>query len=149
MAEIAEQLVVHYQLNRDLLIAGVFLHDIGKINEISSDLEAGYTDEGNFIGHIVIGRDMIRSAAKKIKNFPEDIQIKLEHMILSHQGRYELQSPKKPKIREALLLHLIDNMDGKMNLFALALEESAEDGDWTDRHNYFRIPLYKGDNETK
>ncbi len=149
MAEIADQLAVHYQLDRDLLIAGVFLHDIGKIIEISSDLEAEYTDEGNFIGHIVIGRDIVRSAAKKITNFPEDVQIKLEHMILSHQGKYEWKSPKKPKIREALLLHLIDNMDAKMNLFALALEESAEDGDWTDRHNYFRIPLYKGDNETK
>jgi len=149
MAEIADQLVVHYQLNRDLLIAGVFLHNIGKIIEISSDLEAEYTDEGNFIGHIVIGRDMIRAAVKKITNFPEDIQLKLEHMILSHQGKYEWQSPKKPKIREALLLHLIDNMDAKMNLFVLALEESAEEGDWTDRHNYFRIPLYKGDNETK
>ena len=149
MAEIADQLAVHYQLDRDLLIAGVFLHDIGKIIEISSDLEAEYTDEGNFIGHIVISRDIVRSAAKKITNFPEDVQIKLEHMILSHQGKYEWQSPKKPKIREALLLHLIDNMDAKMNLFVLALEESAEDGDWTDRHNYFRIPLYKGDNETK
>ncbi len=149
MAEIANQLAVHYQLDCDLLIAGVFLHDIGKIIEISSDLEAEYTDEGNFIGHIVIGRDILRSAAKKITNFPEDIQIKLEHMILSHQGKYESQSLKKPIIREALLLHLIDNMDAKMNLFALALEESAEGGNWTDQHNYFRIPLYKGDNETK
>ena len=149
MAEIADQLAVHYQLDRDLLIAGVFLHDIGKIIEISSDLEAEYTDEGNFIGHIVIGRDIVRSAAKNITNFPEDVQIKLDHMILSHQGKYEWKSPKKPKIREALLLHLIDNMDAKMNLFGLALEESAEDGDWTDWHNYFRIPLYKGDNETK
>ena len=149
MAEIANQLAVHYQFDSDLLIAGVFLHDIGKIIEISSDLEAEYTDEGNFIGHIVIGRDILRSAAKKITNFPEDIQIKLEHMILSHQGKYESQSLKKPIIREALLLHLIDNMDAKMNLFALALEESAEGGDWTDQHNYFRIPLYKGDNETK
>ena len=149
MAEIANQLAVHYQLDCDLLIAGVFLHDIGKIIEISSDLEAEYTDEGNFIGLIVIGRDILRSAAKKITNFPEDIQIKLEHMILSHQGKYESQSLKKPIIREALLLHLIDNMDAKMNLFSLALEESAEGGDWTDQHNYFRIPLYKGDNETK
>jgi len=149
MAEIADQLAVHYQMDRDLLIAGVFLHNIGKIIEISSDLEAEYTDEGNFIGHIVIGRDMIRAAVKNITNFPDDIQLKLEHMILSHQGKYEWQSPKKPKIREALLLHLIDNMDAKMNLFVLALEESAEEGDWTDRHNYFRIPLYKGDNETK
>jgi len=80
MAEIADQLAVHYQLDRDLLIAGVFLHDIGKIIEISSDLEAEYTDEGNFIGHIVISRDIVRSAAKKITNFPEDVQIKLEHM---------------------------------------------------------------------
>ena len=98
MAEIADQLAVHYQLDRDLLFAGVFLHDIGKIIEISSNLEAEYTDEGNFIGHIVIGRDIVRSAAKKITNFPEDVQIKLEHMILSHQGEYEWQSPKKPKI---------------------------------------------------
>ena len=149
MAEIANQLAVHYQLDRDLLISGVFLHNIGKIIEISSDLEAKYTDEGNFIGHIVISRDIVRSAAKNITNFPKDVQIKLDHMILSHQGKYEWKSPKKPKIREALLLHLINNMDAKMNLFALALEESAEDGDWTDRHNYFRIPLYKGDNENK
>ena len=149
MAEIANQLAVHYQLDRDLLISGVFLHNIGKIIEISSDLEAEYTDEGNFIGHIVISRDIVRSAAKNITNFPKDVQIKLDHMILSHQGKYEWKSPKKPKIREALLLHLINNMDAKMNLFALALEESAEDGDWTDRHNYFRIPLYKGDNENK
>ena len=149
MAEIANQLAVHYQLDRDLLIAGVFLHKIGKIIEISSDLESKYTDEGNFIGHIVIGRDIVRSAAKNITNFPEDVQIKLDHMILSHQGKYEWKSPKKPKIREALLLHLIDNMDAKMNLFSLALEESAEDGDWTDWHNYFRIPLYKVDNEIK
>ena len=149
MAEIANQLAVHYQLDCDLLISGVFLDDIGKIIEISSDLEAEYTNEGNFIGHIVIGRDMIRAAVKKITNFPKDIQLKLEHMILSHQGKYEWQSPKKPKIREALLLHLIDNMDAKMNLFVMALEESAKKGDWTDRHNYFRIPLYKGDNENK
>ena len=59
------------------------------------------------------------------------------------------KAQKKPKIREALLLHLIENMDTKMNLFALALEESTEVGNWTDRRNYFRIPLYKGDNGTK
>ena len=97
MAEIANQLAVHYQLDRDLLIAGVFLHDIGKIIEISSDLEAEYTDEGNFIGHIVIGRDIVRSTAKNITKFPEDVQIKLEHMILSHQGKYEWKSPKNLK----------------------------------------------------
>ena len=69
MAEIANQLAVHYQLDRDLLIAGVFLHKIGKIIEISSDLESKYTDEGNFIGHIVIGRYIVRSAAKKYHKF--------------------------------------------------------------------------------
>ena len=89
MAKIAEKLTPLYKLDQDLVMAGVLLHDIGKLTEISSSLEAEYTDEGNFIGHIVIGRDMVREASGKIKGFPKILQQQLEHIILSHQGKFE------------------------------------------------------------
>jgi len=144
MAKIAEKLTPLYKLDQDLVMAGVLLHDIGKLTEISSSLEAEYTDEGNFIGHIVIGRDMVREASGKIKGFPKILQQQLEHIILSHQGKFEWQSPKQPSFEEALLVHFIDNMDAKMNLMKLALEEDQQDGKWTDRKNIFRTALYKG-----
>jgi len=144
MAKIAEKLTPIYKLDQDLVMAGVLLHDIGKLTEISSSLEAEYTDEGNFIGHIVIGRDMVREACAKIKGFPKILQQQLEHIILSHQGKFERQSPKQPSFEEALLVHFIDNLDAKMNLMKLALEEDQQDGKWTDRKNIFRTALYKG-----
>ena len=149
MAKIAEKLTPIYKLDQDLVMAGVLLHDIGKLTEISSSLEAEYTDEGNFIGHIVIGRDMVREASGKIKGFPKILQQQLEHIILSHQGKFEWQSPKQPSFEEALLVHFIDNMDAKMNLMKLALEEDQQDGKWTDRKNIFRTALYKGIDESK
>ena len=149
MAKIAEKLTPIYKLDQDLVMAGVLLHDIGKLTEISSSLEAEYTDEGNFIGHIVIGRDMVREASGKIKGFPKILQQQLEHIILSHQGKFERQSPKQPSFEEALLVHFIDNMDAKMNLMKLALEEDQQDGKWTDRKNIFRTALYKGIDESK
>jgi 3'-5' exoribonuclease len=149
MAKIAEKLTPLYKLDQDLVMAGVLLHDIGKLTEISSSLEAEYTDEGNFIGHIVIGRDMVREASCKIKGFPKILQQQLEHIILSHQGKFEWQSPKQPSFEEALLVHFIDNLDAKMNLMKLALEEDQQDGKWTDRKNIFRTALYKGIDESK
>ena len=145
MGEIAKKISPLYDVNRDLVLAGVFLHDIGKLIEINSEYEAEYTDEGNLIGHIVIGRDMVRDAIKKIGNFPEDLAQKMEHIILSHQGRYEWQSPKMPSFPEALLVHMIDVLDAKMNLMDIALNEDQEPGKFTNRHNYFRIPLLKKD----
>jgi 3'-5' exoribonuclease len=149
MAQVGLVLGDHYQVDRDLLLAGILLHDIGKLREIAPGYEADYTDEGNFIGHIVAGRDMVREAIAEMKSFPEELQLKLEHMILSHQGQYEWQSPKKPAFKEALLLHLIDNLDAKMNLLTQALRDDREEGAWTDRRNYFRIPLYKGRSRKK
>ncbi len=145
MGQIAKKISPLYDVNRDLVLAGVFLHDIGKLIEINSEYEAEYTDEGNLIGHIVIGRDIVREAIKKIRNFPEDLAQKMEHIILSHQGRYEWQSPKMPSFPEALLVHMIDVLDAKMNLMDIALNEDQEPGKFTNRHNYFRIPLLKKD----
>ena len=143
MAKLGISLAKHYRVDTDLLMTGIFLHDIGKVKEITSELEASYSDEGNLIGHIVLGRDIAIEAANKIKDFPPDLLQKVEHLILSHQGQYEWQSPKKPKLREALLLHLIDNMDAKMNLMEKAIVEDVEEGKWTSRRNYFRIPILK------
>jgi len=143
MAKIGTSLAKHYEVDNDLLMTGIFLHDIGKVKEITSELEASYSDEGNLIGHIVLGRDIAVNAAKKIKGFPTDLLQKVEHLILSHQGQYDWQSSKKPKFMEALLLHLIDNMDAKMNLMKKSIVEDVEEGKWTSRRNYFRIPILK------
>ena len=143
MAHIGIDIAKHYNVDIDLLMTGIFLHDIGKVNEITSELEASYSDEGNLIGHIVLGRDIVIEAANKIKGFPSDLLVKVEHLILSHQAQYDWQSPKKPKFREALLLHLIDNMDAKMNLMEKAIDGDVEEGKWTSRRNYFRIPILK------
>jgi 3'-5' exoribonuclease len=146
MAKIGEKLAPHYVVNKSLLLSGIMLHDIGKIQEITSDMEALFTDEGHFIGHIVIGRDMVIRSAGKMKGFPKDLLLKLEHIILSHQGRYEWQSPRIPKIAEALLVHLIDNLDAKMNIMKYTILEDIEEGSWTSGRNIFHTPLFKEDN---
>lgn len=145
MAQLGIALAKHYKVDADLLMTGILLHDIGKVKEITSELEASYSDEGNLIGHIVLGRDIAVETANKITDFPPDLLQKVGHLILSHQGQYEWQSPKKPKFREALLLHLIDNMDAKMNLMEKAVDEDVEEGKWTSRRNYFKIPILKGE----
>jgi len=149
MAKIANKISGSFDVDRDLVLAGVLLHDIGKLEEISEDMEAAYTDSGNFIGHIVIGRDMVKAAAAKIKKFPKELLQKLEHIILSHQGRFEWHSPKQPVFPEAMLVHMIDNMDAKMNLMKLAIEDDHDKGKWTDRKNIFRTSLYKGSDESE
>lgn len=143
MAKIALDLAPHYNVDKDLVLAGVLLHDIGKLREIESDYEAGFTSEGNFIGHIVLGRDMVKEALGQINNFPNQLALRLEHIILAHQGKYEWQSPKKPAFKEALLVHLIDVLDAQMNIMDKAISEDREPGEWTNRHNYYRIPLLK------
>ena len=99
-----------------------------------------YSDEGNFIGHSVLGRDMIREEAAEIKNFPDDLLLELEHLIMCH-SRYR----NRARTKEALLLQALDNLDTKVSLFNRILDEDSEDGDWTSRRNYFGAALYKGD----
>ncbi|MFQ6606373.1 MAG: 3'-5' exoribonuclease YhaM family protein [Fidelibacterota bacterium] len=149
MAQIGKQIAGHYGVNVDLLLAGIFLHDIGKLREITTGFQAEYTDEGHFLGHIIMGRDMVRETAQTMQDFPPKLLVMLEHMILSHQGHYEWQSPKQPAFKEALLLHLIDFMDARMNLMEKAISEDQNEGNWTDRKNIFRIPLFKGGHEAE
>lgn len=145
MAKIGVHLGEHYAVDQDLLLTGILLHDIGKIIELNPAQQPGYTDEGQLLGHIVLGRDLARDAMTKIDGFPAELQLRVEHMILSHQGKYEWQSPKQPKFREALLLHYIDDLDARMNMMDDAMDKDGEAGPWTNRFNYFRIPLLKGE----
>lgn len=118
MARIAGFLADHYPgIDRSLLLAGVLLHDIGKLSELN--LAAGvvdYSDGGRLKGHLVIGSEMVAAAAAKIRDFPEDLLLQLQHLILSHHGKQEFGSPVVPMTVEALLLSFIDDLDAKMNI---------------------------------
>jgi 3'-5' exoribonuclease len=121
-------------LNRSLVVAATILHDIGKLRELEYDpLEAKYTKEGCLIGHILMGRDMVREAAKKIEGFPEELLLNLEHAILAHHGKREFGSPVLPQTLEALLVSYIDEMDAKMNIVARERIGSQTDDPFTDR----------------
>ena len=142
-AEIALENIRHYpSLDRDLALAGILLHDIGKVKSINDDLVPDHTDEGRLIGHIVLGRDIVIETAGAMKKIPEDILIKLEHIILSHQDSPEKGSVTSPKFPEALFVHYIDELDGRMNQMLNAIEDDPNLS-WTDRHNLFRHELYK------
>ncbi|MDZ7797860.1 MAG: HD domain-containing protein [Candidatus Marinimicrobia bacterium] len=136
-----------YSMDRDLVIAGILLHDIGKLKELSGYPNNIYTDEGNFLGHVIIGCEMLEKAISGIKGFPEELANKLKHIILSHQGEYEYQSPKKPAFPEALLVHYLDELDARMDMMKNAISQELDEGDWTSLKNYFHVPLYKAKKE--
>ncbi len=115
-------------LNRDLLITAAICHDIGKTKEISLFPQNDYTDAGQFIGHIVIGSEMVGEKINQISGFPALLASELKHCILSHHGDYEYGSPKKPAIMEAVALSFADNTDAKMETFTEMLESTTETG---------------------
>ncbi|CAH0223318.1 3'-5' exoribonuclease YhaM [Peribacillus sp. Bi96] len=118
-------------LNRDLLYAGVILHDLGKVHELSGPVSTVYTVEGNLLGHITIMVNEVGKAAEELGIEAEEIMI-LKHLILSHHGKAEWGSPKPPMVREAEVLHYIDNMDAKINMMDRALEK-VKPGEFTER----------------
>ena len=117
-------------VNRDILIASAMLHDIEKIRELSLFPENEYTDEGQLIGHIVMGCELITEEAAKIEGFPEKTKLLLKHCILAHHGELEFGSPKMPNIIEAYLLHLCDNFDAKAKAFEEYLTNDKTDSTW-------------------
>ena len=116
------------RLNRDLLISAEICHDIGKIKELSLFPQNDYTEEGQFLGHIVIGTEMVGEKIRKIPGFPALLASELKHCILAHHGEYEFGSPKKPAIMEALALNFADNTDAKMETFTELLDNATETG---------------------
>ena len=127
-------------LNRDLLLTAAICHDIGKTREISAFPMNDYTDEGQFLGHIVIGSEMIGEKVKEIADFPPMLEMELKHCILSHHGEYEFGSPKKPAIIEAVALNYADNTDAKLETFKEILE-STQDTGWMGFNRLFESNL--------
>jgi len=116
MAELVALVAGHYgDLDRDLLLVGVLFHDLGKLRELGAMPVNDYTLEGRLIGHVVIGRDILRERCAAIPDFPRDLEMLLEHMVLSHQGKKEFSSPVEPMTPEAVALHFVDDLDSKLN----------------------------------
>lgn len=118
------------QINRDLLIAAAMFHDIGKTKELSSFPENDYTDDGQLLGHIIIGTEMLTERIRTIPDFPVKLAAELKHCILAHHGELEYGSPKKPAILEALALSYADNADAKMQTMIEVLEQGKENNGW-------------------
>lgn len=127
-------------LKKDLLISAAICHDIGKTRELSLFPENDYTDEGQFLGHIVIGSEMISEKIKNIPGFPPILASELKHCILAHHGEYEFGSPKKPAIMEAMALNFADNTDAKMQTFTEILNNARETG-WLGFNRLFESNL--------
>ncbi|WP_419959583.1 3'-5' exoribonuclease YhaM [Psychrobacillus sp. BM2] len=118
-------------LNKDLLYAGIILHDIGKVVELSGPVATTYTIEGNLLGHITIMVNEISKTAEELEIEGEEVML-LQHMVLSHHGKEEWGSPKRPALREAEMLHYIDNIDAKMNMLNRALDKTNP-GEFSER----------------
>ncbi|MBW1771758.1 MAG: HD domain-containing protein [Deltaproteobacteria bacterium] len=128
----------HYgQLDGDLLVTGAFLHDIGKVQELKYDHQIDYTDEGRLLGHLVLGVGMVEEKVLGMDAFPREQDNLVKHLILSHHGQFEFGSPKRPKFLEAFALHLIDDMDAKMNGLGRFMAHDRQDGAWTDFNRLF------------
>lgn len=150
LMELAESVVQHYpEVDRDLVLAGVLLHDLSKTDELAYERSLEYTDEGQLVGHLVMGVELLGKQidqweANQGTTFPNDIAIQLKHMIVSHHGQYDFGSPKLPMTLEALVLHMIDNLDAKVHQFSHAMDSEANPGDnWTPFIPTLGRKLYK------
>lgn len=129
------------QIDADLLLSGAILHDLGKLQELKYSLAMDYSDDGRLLGHIVMGDQMVCQKIAEIDSFPDQLGLKLRHMILSHHGEYEWGSPKRPKTIEACVLHYADLLDGRVNEF-LQIIEKNQDKHWTDYYKPLERCLY-------
>jgi 3'-5' exoribonuclease len=129
-------------IDRDLLLSGAFLHDIGKLHELSYARSISYTTSGQLLGHMIIELEMLHAKIAQIPGFPPELKILLEHMIISHHGHYEFGSPKLPMFPEALMLHYLDDLDSKMESMRTQFEREAENEDaWTGYNPSLGRPL--------
>jgi 3'-5' exoribonuclease len=130
------------QINRDLLLTGAFLHDIGKIHELTYNRSFSYTTKGQLLGHMIIELEMLQAKLDQIPAFPEELKTLVEHLIISHHGQYDFGSPKLPMFPEALMLHYLDDLDSKMEAMRAHFErESTMDGPWTSYNASLGRPL--------
>lgn len=124
-------------INRDLLLSAAMFHDMGKVKELSSFPENDYTDEGQLLGHIVMGVEMLDEHIRQIDGFPAGLALELKHCILAHHGEYEFGSPKKPAMIEAFALNLADNADAKLETMTELLENGNPEDEWLGYNRMF------------
>ena len=130
-------------LNQDLLLTSAMLHDIGKTKELSPFPKNDYTDDGQLLGHIMIGAEMVHDKAREIPGFPEKLESEVKHCILAHHGELEYGSPKKPALAEAVALNLADNTDAKMETLTEIFNGAGEQKDWLGYNRFFESNLRK------
>ncbi|HUG20648.1 MAG TPA: HD domain-containing protein, partial [Planctomycetaceae bacterium] len=133
-------------LSKCLVVAGAILHDVGKLRELTpGPAGATYSPSGKLIGHILLGRDIVRDAAREIEDLDPEMLLRLEHIIVSHQNLPEWGSPIAPHTPEALLIHYADDIDAKFQMMAAALREKPLEGDvFTSRNNPLRRSIFRG-----
>ncbi len=146
MAQVAMRVCEHYTwINRDLLLVGVLIHDLGKIHEFDYEDSIGYSDAGRLVGHIGIGISIVENKAREIEGFPQALLDVLRHYILSHHGVPEFGAIRQPMTGEAIALHYIDNLDAKLAAFFKATTEHPVASDnWTAYQKMFETYLYRG-----
>jgi len=151
LLNVADRIVEFYpELDRDLLLTGIFLHDLGKVDELSYDRSFSYTDQGQLIGHLVMGVEMLRDKVEQTEEltgdpFPDSLVLRLKHMIVSHHGTHEYGSPKLPMTLEAIALHFLDNLDAKIHTFSREIrDDPCRDSNWTPFQQSLGRRLYKG-----
>lgn len=146
VADLADDICLRYPtLNRDLLLTGALLHDVGKVAELCYSRSFDYTDAGKLIGHIVMGVEMVDAKARQIPGFPIEVLVLVKHLLLSHHGQYEYGSPKRPKTLEALVLNFIDDMDAKINGVRTHIEREPDNpSTWTSYHRLYDRYFFKG-----
>jgi 3'-5' exoribonuclease len=152
---ILDALSTHYGsiLDRDLLFLGSFFHDIGKIWELSYDRVTDYTNEGKLIGHLVMGVELVDRKIRELEGipgripgkFPEEKKLLVKHVILAHHGKMEYGSPKEPHCLEALIVHMIDDLDSKVNAISRFIEQDQTPGRWTALNRNYERFFYKPD----
>ncbi len=142
---LARDVAKHFtSIDVDLVVAGCFLHDIGKVRELTVKKSIGYTTEGRLIGHISLGYEMITEKVSAIPCFPAELAMLLKHIMLSHHGEYEYGSPKRPKIQEAIIINYLDDLSAKINNFQATLKkENVATGEWTAFNKMHDRYLYR------
>jgi 3'-5' exoribonuclease len=147
MALLADKIAGHYTgIDRDLLITGAILHDIGKIREFVYKFSIDYSDEGRLLSHIVIGVALLDGKIREIKGFPDSLAVLLRHMIISHHGTREFGSPEPPKTIDAVLLNYIDEIDSKISGIREYIATDESGGNWTSYHRLLERHFYTADN---
>lgn len=151
LLNVADRILDLYpEIDRDLLLTGIFLHDVGKVDELSYDRAFAYTDEGQLVGHLVMGVEMLRDRVERTRDltgesFPAELLLRLKHMIVSHHGAHEFGSPKLPMTLEAVALHYLDNLDAKIHTFGREIrDDPSRDSSWTPFQQSLGRRLFKG-----